>query len=103
MDKAAVDRVLALVAQIPSGKVVTYKQVAKAASLKNPRQVGKILSLVPGQVEYPCHRVVRSDGRVAEGTAFGERYGQIVLLRREGVVFLGGKVRLADYHWEWAE
>ncbi len=57
------DRVLAIVAKIPRGSTMTYKQVAIAAG--NPgasRAVGAIMktNFNPG---IPCHRVVRSDGK----------------------------------------
>jgi len=57
------DKVYAVVAKIPKGSVLTYKEVAKKAG--NPkafRAVGNILNknYNPG---IPCHRVIRSDGK----------------------------------------
>lgn len=100
LDRAPADRVLELVAQIPLGKVSTYKQIACLAGLKNPRQVGQVLRRDPRASGFPCHRVIRSDGKVADGTAFGERFGQIVLLRNEGVICLGGKIDLSTFIWK---
>jgi methylated-DNA-protein-cysteine methyltransferase-like protein len=93
-------RVFDIVQQIPAGKVATYKQIAQLAGLKNPRHVGKILHQNPSPDIYPCHRVVRSDGTVADGYAFGERFAQIALLRQEGVVFLGGKTDILHFKWD---
>jgi len=86
-----------LVAQIPLGKVATYKQLASLVGLQNARGVGRILHHNDDPRRFPCHRVVKSDGHVADGYAFGERFGQIVKLRSEGVHVLGGKINLAEY------
>jgi O-6-methylguanine DNA methyltransferase len=94
-----VQRVFDTVAQIPKGKVATYKQIAQLVGLKNPRHVGQILHKNPSPDKYPCHRVVRSDGSVADGYAFGERFAQIALLRQEGVVFLGGRTDIFHFKW----
>lgn len=93
-------QVFELVAQIPAGKVATYQQIAQLAGLKNPRQVGRILHHNTQPEIYPCHRVIRSDGRVADGYAFGEQFGQIVMLRGEGVECRGGKIDLSRYKWQ---
>ena len=55
-------KVFAVVAKIPCGKTLTYKEVAKRAG--NPRAyraVGNILNK-NYDPRIPCHRVVRSDG-----------------------------------------
>jgi len=93
------DQVFELLTQIPRGKVATYKQIAQLAGIKNPRLVGRILHTNADDQKYPCHRVIKSDGRVANGYAFGEQYGQIVRLRQEGIEFRGGKVDLNEYQW----
>lgn len=56
------DRVRAVVARIPRGKTMTYKQVAECAgSPRAFRAVGNILNK-NYDPSIPCHRVVRSDG-----------------------------------------
>lgn len=58
------NRVLSVVKKIPKGKTMTYGQVAaKAGSTKAYRAVGNILSK-NYDPNIPCHRVVRSDGKV---------------------------------------
>lgn len=94
------DRVFEVIKHIPKGKVATYKQVALLAGLKNPRHVGRILHGNLDPATYPCHRVIKSDGSVADGYAFGERFGQIVRLREEGILFTGGRVNLAEFQWQ---
>ena len=56
------DTVFAVVRQIPKGKTMTYKEVAKAAGKPFAyRAVGNILSR-NYDPKIPCHRVLRSDG-----------------------------------------
>ncbi|MEX1061808.1 MAG: MGMT family protein [Patescibacteria group bacterium] len=56
------EKVLAVVAQIPRGKTLTYAQVAaQAGSPHAYRAVGSILKQnFSGNI--PCHRVIRSNG-----------------------------------------
>jgi len=86
-------RVLELVSKVPRGKVTTYKELARA--LGNPkacRAVGNALAANPRPIEIPCHRVVRSDGKIG-GYRLG-RKKKIKLLVREGVKVEDGKVDL---------
>lgn len=63
---ALAQKVLAVVAQIPAGKVATYGQIARLIGRpKNARLVGKILSRAEYYGTYPCHRVVNHAGRLA--------------------------------------
>lgn len=62
--KSFKDKVLAIVAKIPRGRVMTYKQVAcLAGNSQAARAVGIILSR-NYDPKIPCHRVVRSDGKI---------------------------------------
>ena len=55
--------VLYIVAKIPSGKTLSYFEVAKkVGSPKAYRAVGNILNKNCNP-KIPCHRVIRSDGR----------------------------------------
>ncbi len=57
-------RVYAVVAKIPKGKTMTYKQVAaKAGKPGAARAVGTLMSHNYNP-KIPCHRVVRSDGKI---------------------------------------
>ncbi|MFA5714494.1 MAG: MGMT family protein [Candidatus Paceibacterota bacterium] len=56
--------VLEVVRNIPKGKVMTYKEVAKRiGSPKASRAVGNILNK-NYDTSIPCHRVIRSDGSI---------------------------------------
>jgi len=60
------NRVYNIVAKIPKGKVLTYKQVAtKAGSPHAARAVGNLM-MKNYDPKIPCHRVVRSDGRIGD-------------------------------------
>lgn len=79
MDEEYVETVLALVEQVPAGRVTTYGAVAEVAGTGGPRQVGRVMALHGDAV--PWWRVVHADGRPAschDGTAVDH-------LREEGV------------------
>jgi methylated-DNA-[protein]-cysteine S-methyltransferase len=62
--KNFVERVYEIVSKIPRGKTLTYKQVAtKAGNPLAARAVGMLMSKNYNP-KIPCHRVVRSDGKL---------------------------------------
>jgi len=78
------EAVLRVVAAIPRGSVMTYKQAAEAAGRPSAwRAVGNILNK-NFDPRIPCHRVVRSDGGTG-GYNRGART-KIRKLRREGAI-----------------
>ncbi len=84
--------VLAVTAEIPFGQVRPYAWVARQVGRSGAvRAVGSALARNPLPVVIPCHRVVRSDGRVGE-YAFGAGVKR-ALLEREGVELDSGAVR----------
>jgi methylated-DNA-[protein]-cysteine S-methyltransferase len=77
--------------EVPKGKITTYGELAKAVGLKNgQRAVGKIMNKNPYPVIIPCHRVVKSDGKIG-GYAYGEEI-KSNMLSREGIVIKNGKI-----------
>ena len=80
------DKVQKIVGTIPSGRVTTYGEIGRVLRI-HPRQVGRLLHQNTDPAKYPCHRVVKSDGRVASGYAFGGKEAQIAKLKAEGVRF----------------
>jgi methylated-DNA-[protein]-cysteine S-methyltransferase len=86
-------RVLEKVVEIPRGRVVTYKELARAIGKPRAwRAVANALARNPYPIKIPCHRVVRSDGEVGNyrlGTELKEK-----LLVKEGVAIKNGKVDL---------
>lgn len=76
------EKVYSVVAKIPKGQVLTYKQVAKkAGSPLAFRAVGNILNKNYNP-NIPCHRVVRSDGKIGGYNRGAKRKKEI--LNREG-------------------
>lgn len=56
------EAVLALVEQVPPGRVTTYGAIADALGRGGPRQVGGVMAALGGGV--PWWRVIRADGTV---------------------------------------
>ena len=83
-----VERVRALVASIPAGKVATYGDIASAAELSSPRIVGWIMRT--DSSDLPWHRVITASGRPAAHLATQ----QLERLRSEGVLADDGRVPL---------
>ena len=83
MNQTFTEKVKSIVSEIPKGKTMTYKQVAaKAGSPNAARAVGSIMK---GNYDphIPCHRVVRSDGKIGDYNR-GGRQEKIRKLRSEG-------------------
>lgn len=102
------DRVLALVARIPEGRVMTYGQLALLAGTPGAaRQAGFVMNSLVGGVNadgtgLPWHRVINAQGRVStHKVGFGDM--QEALLRAEGVPLdATGRCDLAARQW-WPE
>ncbi|MCU0660516.1 MAG: MGMT family protein [Candidatus Pacebacteria bacterium] len=83
MKKSFTEKVYAVVAKIPKGKTMTYKEVTiKIGAPHAARAVGNALNKNPDTKKVPCHRVIRSDGTVG-GYAFGNKK-KIAILKSEG-------------------
>lgn len=77
---------------VPRGRVTTYKEIAKFMGWpKAARAVGNACGKNPNAPRVPCHRVVKSDGRLG-GYAGGVKK-KIGLLKKEGVRAAKGKVK----------
>jgi methylated-DNA-protein-cysteine methyltransferase related protein len=89
-----VERVRALVASIPAGRVATYGDIAAAARLSSPRIVGWIMRT--DSSDLPWHRVITASGRPARHLTTR----QLELLRAEGVLAVDGRVPLGEIRHE---
>lgn len=79
------EKVLKIVGKIPASKTMTYKQVAeKAGSPGAARAVGSIMK-ANFNTKIPCHRVIRSDGKVGEYNRGGSKE-KARKLRQEGAI-----------------
>ena len=71
--------------KIPPGRVKTYKQVAKAINKpKSARAVANACANNPYAPKVPCHRVIRSDGKLGGFSAPGGVKAKKKLLKKEG-------------------
>ena len=73
--------------RIPKGTVKTYKQVAKA--IKSPysaRAVGNAVAKNPYSPKIPCHRVIKSDGKLGGYSGVGGIKTKKMLLKKEGYI-----------------
>ena len=88
-------KVWAVTARIPKGKVATYAWVAGQLNCKAYRAVGRALGRNPYAPGVPCHRVVGSTGAL---TGFaGGLPAKRKLLLSEGIELVGEKVPLAKF------
>ncbi|MDP3991789.1 MAG: MGMT family protein [Candidatus Colwellbacteria bacterium] len=79
--------VFKVVAQIPKGSTLSYQEVARrAGSPRAYRAVGNIMNK-NYDPKVPCHRVIRSDGKV--GGYRGGTKKKIQILKKEGVAIRG--------------
>ncbi len=90
------DKVYKVVAKIPKGKVMTYKQVAIAAgNPKAARAVGSFMRTNPFAPKVPCHRVVGGSGLLVGYSGQGGVSEKKKLLVSEGVFFKKDRVILS--------
>ncbi|MEZ0208829.1 MAG: MGMT family protein [Candidatus Paceibacterota bacterium] len=77
------EQVYNVVAKIPKGKFMTYKQVAtKIGRPHSSRAVGTVLSK-NFDPKIPCHRVIRTDGKMG-GYNRGGITKKLKILKAEG-------------------
>ena len=92
------DAIFALVSQIPTGKVMTYGQIAALCGHPGAaRVVGQVAHF--GPPDLPWHRVVNAKGGLAAGFVPDGRIGQARMLQQEGVVITDEKLNIKEYLW----
>ena len=78
-------KVYEIVRKIPKGKVLSYSEVAKLAGFSRAyRAVGNTLNKNQTPKIIPCHRVIKSNGKIG-----GYKEGikkKIALLKKEGIM-----------------
>ena len=82
---------LTVMAQIPYGRVVTYREFAMMAGKPQaPRAAGTACSSNPIPIIYPCHRVVRQGGTLGNyggGSTFSPKHPEN-LARKQALIDL---------------
>jgi methylated-DNA-[protein]-cysteine S-methyltransferase len=72
--------------KIKKGEVLTYKELAvKIGKPKAYRAVANAVGKNPYPIKIPCHRVIRSDGKIGGYSGIGGIKRKKELLREEGV------------------
>lgn len=97
-----VERVFALVRQIPYGRVTTYGRIARAVGTpRSARMVGWALHNSPPDVGDIAHRVVNRNGVLTGGWSWGHPDIMRALLEEEGITFVDDyQVDLERHLWE---
>jgi len=71
--------------KIPPGKVMTYKEIAVFLNMPNAaRAVANACAKNPFPPSIPCHRVIRSDGKLGGYSGPGGLKTKKKLLKKEG-------------------
>jgi len=87
-----------LVRRIPSGRVLTYGEIAaRLGRPGNARAVGHAMSVCPSDI--PWHRVVNARGEISPRAHQSAMVTQRIRLEQEGVAFRAGRVMLARHRW----
>lgn len=99
-DKSYRERVYELVKLIPSGRVMTYGQIANILGEGyTPRTVGFVMHGADTE-NVPWQRVINSQGKCSTGKMTIPVNLQQSMLEQEGVVFDGkGRCDLGKYLW----
>ena len=87
------EAVLDLVQRIPSGRVMTYGDVAKALGTGGARAVGTVMARFGGGV--PWHRVIRAGGFAP----IGHEREALKRYRAEGTPMRGDHIDLLKARW----
>ncbi len=87
------NKIYQVVQEIPKGRVASYSWIARKVGIRDVRLVGWALHRNPNPQTIPCHRVVKKDGSLASGYAFGGPEKQKILLLKEGVRFKNNRVK----------
>ena len=73
--------------KIPKGQTRTYKEIALALKKpKSSRAVANACGKNPFLIEIPCHRVIRSDGKLGGYSGKGGIKQKRKLLKEEGAL-----------------
>ncbi len=96
------EKVYALIAEIPEGKVASYGQIAALLGAPGAaRTVGWALHSLPRGRDIPWHRVINAEGKISYTSGGVETNLQRTLLESEGIKFdVGGKVNMQYFRWD---
>ncbi|WP_077617189.1 MGMT family protein [Bacillus sinesaloumensis] len=97
--KPFTENVIQIIKQIPSGKVMTYGQIARlAGSPRGARQVVRILHSLSKKYNLPWFRVVNAKGEIAIRDEEAH-VSQSIFLEDEGIEVVDGTIDLVKYQY----
>ena len=67
--------------KVPAGQTISYGELARRIGCRCPQAVGQALRKNPFAPDVPCHRVIRSDGKI--GGYFGKTDGDMSERKRK--------------------
>ena len=82
---------------VPRGKIITYKELAKAINSRAYRAVGGAMKNNKEPNKIPCYKVVLSDGSVGNYSSPGGAKEKIRRLQKDGIEVVNNKVDLKRY------
>lgn len=87
-------------AQVPTGRVISYGQLAQLAGLgRAARWVGRCLSQLPEDTRLPWHRVITASGRLSLAPDSPSGIEQRARLRDEGLLLSDERVDIRRHGW----
>lgn len=94
------ERIIYLIKNIPSGKVLTYGRVALlAGNAKGARQVSWALRSMTEKYDLPWHRVISSKGTISIKDDAGYALQKTLLLAEEVSFNSRDQIDLSKYMW----
>lgn len=78
-------KVRSIVSKIKKGKTMTYGEVAKKAGRPGAARAVGYIMMMNYDEKVPCHRVVRSDGKIGDYNR-GGAFRKLKLLQEEGAL-----------------
>lgn len=94
------DAIFITLANIPSGKVSTYGDIAKRAGLPGlARYVAKVLKDLPNDSRIPWHRVINSQGKSSFPKDSSMYNLQLAKLQEEGISLSPSNTINKQFFW----
>ena len=92
------EQVVQIIKSIPSGRVMTYGQIAAyAGNPRGARQVSRILSSMSNKHQLPWQRVINSKGGISLTGEPGFAQGDII--SSEGIKVNNKQINLKEYQY----
>lgn len=92
------NKAILMLKKIPKGKVVTYREMARVCKT-SPRAIGRIMANNSNPVNYPCYKVVGSNGKLCGYSGNGGLHAKKKLLAKDGIEVINGKVDKKIFLW----